>query len=83
MTPKEKAFELVDKIYQWFPLEYYVIKQDLDVMIEYNGWENAKQCTLIYINEIIIMPKIASFRRDEVYMELEFWQEVKQEIEKL
>jgi hypothetical protein len=78
MTPKEKAFELVDKIYQWFPLEYYVIKQDLDVIIEYNGWGNAKQCALIAVDEIL--NTIMSVYQPETKL---YWIEVKKEIEKL
>lgn len=73
MTPKEKAKELVDKmehkamIHDCFGSEYLV----------------AKDCALIAVEEILNMSKIASIRRDEIYMELEFFIEVKQEIEKL
>lgn len=71
MTPKEKAEELVDKF-----TEYTKVFDDCA------GWVNdeisAKQCTLIavdeIINEIIYYKGISSTI---------WWQEVKQEIEKL
>jgi hypothetical protein len=43
----------------------------------------ARIAALVAVDEILNMPKIASFRRDETYMELEYWIEVKQEIEAL
>jgi hypothetical protein len=73
MTPYDKAKELVDKmeykamIHDCFGSEYLV----------------AKDCALIAVDEILNMSKIASIRRDEIYMELEFFIEVKQEIKKL
>mgnify|MGYP003335220931 CR=1 FL=1 len=73
MTPKEKADQLFDKC-----LLKTIYK------LEGKTWRLvAKQCALIAVDEILDIPKIASFRRDEVYMELEYWHEVKQEIEKL
>jgi len=47
------------------------------------GAVECKQCALIAVDEILNMSKIASIRRDEIYMELEFFIEVKQEIKKL
>ena len=70
MTPKEKAETLVQEYYN-------------KCTFEYESWQQAKKCALIAVDEILDIPKIASFRRDEVYMELEYWHEVKQEIEKL
>jgi hypothetical protein len=72
MTPKEKAEELFDRIHK----EIY--NRDM-----YNDLYRAKQCAIIAIDEILGLSKIASLRRDEVYMELEYWIEVKQEIENL
>lgn len=46
-------------------------------------YDAAKQCALIAVNEILNLSKIASLRRDYIYMELEYWEEVKQQIEKL
>jgi len=74
MTPKEKAFELHNKILN-------ITFDDRDIPGE-PTWVSTK-CALIAIDEILNLSKIASLRRDEVYMELEYWMEVKQEIEKL
>jgi hypothetical protein len=69
MTPKEKALELVDKYLQCV---IFNIKQEIKVSVI----ESAKQCTLISVNEIIKQS------RDNEYTE-RYWNEVKQEIEKL
>ena len=68
MTPKEKAIDLVEDMHDAPEMGYN---------------EHAKQCALIAVDEILNLSKIASLRRDGVYMELEYWIEVKQEIEKL
>jgi hypothetical protein len=77
MTPKEKAKELVDKFYQRFPLKMNVITTRGDLSWEYDSWKEAKQCALIAVNEILNQftwtPSNGS----------SYWQEVKQEIEKL
>ena len=76
MTPKEKATELFNK----FSLNYYHVT-------------NAKQCALICVDEIINnmklvhKPEYTSIFIQEQYLDLyeaiEYYQEVKQEIEKL
>jgi len=71
MIPQEKAKELYNKFLRYVPAE------------EEFEHEYAKQCALIAVDEILSLNKIASLRHDEVYMELEYWLEVKQEIEKL
>jgi hypothetical protein len=63
MTPKEKAEELVDRMYG---------------CAEINRFE-AKQCAFIAVREIL---NLASFYND-TQGEVTYWQEVKQEIEKL
>ena len=68
MTPKQKAIELVE---------------DMHNAPETGYNEHAKVCALIAVDEILSLSKIVSLRRDEVYMELEYWIEVKEEIEKL
>lgn len=68
MTPKEKAIDLVEDMHDAPEMGYN---------------EHARQCALIAVDEILNLSKIASLRRNEVYMELEYWIEVKQEIEKL
>jgi hypothetical protein len=74
MTPKQKAKELFDKY------ATYVVMWKGDINTTH---QNCKQCALIAVDEILNLSKIASLRRDEVYMELEYWTEIKQEIEKL
>jgi hypothetical protein len=73
MTPKEKAFELFTK---------FAGIEHLGVYGEYDGtWEwssslwrkQAKESAIIAVDEII----------HEVYDDLEWWKEVKQEIEKI
>jgi predicted Co/Zn/Cd cation transporter (cation efflux family) len=67
MTPKEKARELVDK---------------MSSIIEGYGWEEiSKECALIAVDEIIESHyKLLSGVKTSIY---KYWQEVKQEIEKL
>jgi hypothetical protein len=69
MTPKEKAKQLIDKM----------MLGSKDRM--YLGL--AKQSAIIAVDEILDLSQIASFRRDKVYMEMEYWGEVIKEIEKL
>ena len=84
MTPKEKAKELVDKF-----RDYAYSYELVDELEDTEDW-NAKQCALICVDEIV---KILMNLRGE-FMDLknisyskteslEYWQEVKQEIEKL
>ena len=80
MTPKEKAIELIDK---YIP--------HTRVFHEVLGWEDyidsAKQCALIAVDEII--ETLNKDIRDidvvgNILLDLiEYWQEVKQEIEKI
>ena len=70
MTPKEKAEELV--------LKYLKVKTHQ----MFNGWWHkmtAKECALIAVDEIL---NNDGFTRFDIYL-TEYWQEVKQEIEKL
>ena len=66
MTPKEKAKEIVNKYWSIGEQEW----QDTPLT-----WEEAKQCALIAVDEIL---KII-----HTNMEDKYWQEVKQEIENL
>ena len=81
MEPKLKAQELVDKFYQLFPLQKDVISIYGTLSWEYDNWEQAKKCALIAVEEI----KEAIFWHpfESPNFELEYWQEVKQEIENL
>jgi hypothetical protein len=72
MTPKEKAKDLIDKFYQEAPLDEIKFYSN-DVM--------AKQCALIAVEEIIESHYYAlSGIKPMIY---EYWNEVKQEIQKL
>lgn len=67
MTPKEKAHDLVNTYWKWARMDGFSVGS------------NAKQCALIAVDEIINTI-------EEVYgtfEERKFWNEVKQEIEKL
>ena len=89
MTPKEKAEELVDKFYQTTPNEYFV-NEPIGIKGRYKSWEQAKQCALIAVDELI---KYHDDLMDVVRYELpsnivavipyKYWDDVKQEIEKL
>jgi hypothetical protein len=68
MTAKEKAIELVDKYY-WTFGDGYLGEQHI-------------QCALIAVDEIIaqIEPSVSM---DVISARINYWEEVKQEIEKL
>ena len=70
MTPKEKAIEWVDRC------------DTIDVLGEEHNGYIAQQCALIAVDEIIaqIEPSVSM---DVISARIEYWQEVKQEIEKL
>ena len=67
MTPKEKAFELIDKYSLLVPIEFGGMDKNL-----------AKQCALIAVDEIIKSHTYGLSTELKNY-----WQEVKQEIYKL
>jgi hypothetical protein len=69
MKPKEKAEELIDKF------ENYSF-MDIDKKI--SSFNSAKQCALIAVDEMIEELIVTDFANRFPY-----WQEVKQEIEKL
>ena len=77
MTPKQKAEELILK-FREVPIE--------DSLLWYVGYEISKEFALIAVNEIIRnMPKgfYSGIRPNYKGTDLEYWQEVKQEIELL
>ena len=86
MTPKEKADELIDKMYY---IGRYDDKEDYNPAM---AWERAKQCALIAVDETLNMfieihnkfqdVGLLKFSVEEAAT-YKFWQEVKQEIEKL
>lgn len=71
MTPKEKAEELLHKMYAGFVHSLYSYK--------------AKQCALIAVDEILkSVPKQPSISITMPHFEATvYWEEVKQELEKL
>ena len=73
MTPKEKAKYIVDRM-------YYTISNNGSYMGENSiphKWEEAKKCELIAVDEII---KVLN---SDINPLVNYWYEVKQEIEKL
>ena len=76
MTPKEKAEELIGK--------YIDIEMPKDCNYSNIGGTNAKQCALIAANEIyVIMVNFHGRDIEDNIHQIKYWQEVKQEIEKL
>ena len=72
MTPKEKAIELYNKMYETgFKPKSVLLRI-----------EQAKECAIIAVDEIIEANPIA-FDEDENCIAKQWWQEVKTEIEKL
>ena len=74
MTPQEKANELVEKF-----------KEHSQLMIGYGGFSSrngsAKQCAIIAVDEIIDAIDWHDFETPNE--QIDYWQEVKQEIQKL
>ncbi len=77
MTPKEKAEQLIDKFYQTTPNEAW-INEPIGIAKEYKAFNQAKECALIMIEEILCKSTFL-LSNGELY----YWREVKQEIEKL
>ena len=75
MTQKEKAEELIDKMYY---IGRYDDKEDYNPAM---AWERSKQCALIAVDEILnLEPPELSYLEP---FSKSWWQEVKQEIDKL
>ena len=68
MTPKEKAEELVNKYLMNTPVGFHI--------------DDAKECALIAVDEIL---DVDYFDMSEEHFEniMEYWEQVKHEIEKL
>lgn len=73
MTPKEKAEELIRKYYTWG------IRKEGQTL----SWLESKQCALIAVDEIIKNLVDLSNGEFTFIFNVQYWQEVKQEIEKL
>ena len=77
MTPKEKAKDLVSKMY----IEYKPSEDDASgVYVFYMNLEIAKRCALIAVDEIL---DASMLYFDDLNSYVNFWQQVKQEIQAL
>ena len=75
MTPKEKAEELVDKMY--FSRRY----DDAESYIPQRAYDHAKECALIAVDEILdIVSVIYDCDAQVLYP---YWEDVKKEIENI
>ena len=77
MTAKLKADELIDKMYY---IGRYDDKEDYNPAM---AWERAKQCALIAVDYIITSNPHSNPLNTDVYSTMDYWIEVKSEIEKL
>lgn len=82
MTPKEKAKEIIFKMFaQWMQIPYEAVSYHLEIPAYTLGseWDMTKHCALIAVDEIL------SFIEDdrEDFSWKTYYEEVKQEIEKL
>lgn len=75
MTPKEKAEELIDKFMNLY--------EGIQLVLAKKHW--AKQCALIAVDMIDDIYQKLTPKNEPYYFlfELEYWQEVKKEIENL
>jgi hypothetical protein len=79
MTPKEKAIELVDRF-----IDYVNCWDDETADPNYTqAYNYAKQCALIAVDEIAKCTKYENQKFDNDRFSEDYWQQVKQEIEKL
>jgi hypothetical protein len=69
MTPQEKSEQLVSMYLFATPIGFHI--------------EDAKKCALIAVQEIILSNPHSNPFNTDVYSTMNYWQEVKQEIEKL
>ena len=72
MDAKEKAYELFKKYFR-----------DSDLLVEDLTWIQAKECALIAVDEIIKQEAERCLAYKETDKFIDYWQEVKEEIEKL
>jgi hypothetical protein len=70
MTPKEKAIDLIRK---------FNTNDNYDFL---GGVRRAKQCAIIAVDEIILAITFNMYDEDAYKKEDNYWQQVKQEIEK-
>jgi hypothetical protein len=81
MTPKEKAKELLDR-YNHIVNGYVVIDNNTFEHLKNIGYDKAKKCALIAVEEIVQNDYYRT-ANNRLICDLRYWQEVKQEIENL
>jgi hypothetical protein len=79
MTPKEKAKELYDKFYFVNSESVELITGEYEMLFSLHE-SDAKQCALIALDEIIEALELNSWQNIN---QIKYYQEIKQEIEKL
>jgi hypothetical protein len=88
MTPKEKAKELIESFYKCMPFRDVKLTscdETPELIIQMEKL-SAKQCALIAVDEVQRLIKDLSscnYRFIYIIDEMNFWNEVKQEVEKL
>ena len=82
MDAKEKAKELVDK-FHIIETSHWNENMDGRMTMEQIGFYSAKQCALIAVDEIIDAIDFDWMERQNLERQHAYWQEVRQEIEKL
>ena len=85
MTPQEKANELVENFIQFADDDYWETTPQYE--LNETKKANAKQCALIAVEEIKkahpIIPLTYMLESEAIDAAIEYWNEVKAEIEKL
>jgi hypothetical protein len=76
MTPQEKANDLFDKFYLVNSESVELETGEYDLVLSLDA-RDAKQCSLVAVDEII------NLLGDITNNEIDYWESVKQEIEKL
>ena len=79
MTPKEKAKELFDKFYFVNSKSVELITGEYEMLFSLHE-SDAKQCALIALDEIIEALELNTWQNTK---QIEYYQEIKQELEKL
>ncbi len=81
MTPKEKAVDLLDRFYNTTPNENWFNPPLGLIRQEYKSWQQAKECAIIAVNEIISQSsnKVVHLNRKGL-TDYDYWWEVKKEI---
>jgi hypothetical protein len=83
LSPKEKAIELVNKFEKDFDFFHHCERGNTQFTTGKLDYQNQKQCAIILVNEIIkTICYCYPSKKDEISF-VEYWEQVKQEIEKL